>query len=1099
MSDMRGLSDRLAALSPEQRVLFAARLRSSGVGRLEADTIPRRIPGSSAPLSFAQQRLWFLQRLEPGSAAYNIPSAARLKGTLHPEALRWALQTIMDRHESLRTTFREEGGVPIQVVAEGSTLPLPVTDLSRSAEPEAEIRRLAGKESRTPFDLEQGPLIRAQLIRLNPQDHVLLLTVHHSVSDGWSMGVLMKELAVLYRAGIAGKPSPLPDLPLQYADYASWQRSPQQTDKLGRQLAYWRERLAGGPPRLELPTHRRRSRSPSPRAVRATLSLPKGLTDELKALSRGESATLFMTLLAGFKVLLARYSGQEDIVVGTPISGRSHVELEGLIGCFLNTLVLRTDVSGDPSFREVVARIREIALGAYANQELPFERLVEQLQPTRDLAHNPLFQVLFQAGNTPGGGLKLDGLDVSRVPAGGTGSKFDLSFRVRERAGGLSCICAGNADLFDRELLGVMLDQYRSLLEQAIASPDQPISTYSLVTDCTERVLPNPRVVLAEPAFPLVADLVNRVAMGAPSLTAIEQGGQSWSYGELVASADALSHRLQASGLDPGAVVAVAGRPTFGLVSAMLAILQSGRTMLPIATDLPEHRKRLMLQEAGAKLLLRLGAGESDWYQGLPLQDLQICEHTGQAEDPVQPERPSSSVHAPPGPDDPAYVFFTSGTTGTPKAVLGLHKGLSHFVTWQACSFELGPDDRAAQLAGLSFDVVLRDIFTPLTTGATLCLPPAELPSEAVVPWLAEAGITVVHVVPSLAQTWLAQAPPRLSLPSLRWIFSAGEPLTDALVLDWRRVAPHCRVVNLYGPTETTMVKCFYRVPDEVESGIQPVGESLPESQALILTAAGQLGGVNEIGEIVLRTPFRTRGYINAPEAQERQFITNPFTGDPRDVLYRTGDLGRYRPDGSLTVLSRLDQQVKIRGVRIEPEEVTSVLSRHAAVSSCAVIARPDHQGETALVAYVVPTHTGPAAAELRVFLAERLPAALVPSTFVFLDALPLTPNGKLDLRALPAPGEGAGTRSTFVAPRTPVESLLAQIWSEVLGVPRVGVDDDFFALGGHSLRATQVIARARGALGIDLPLRSLFETPTVAGLSLIVTRHLMESSGARR
>src|SRR5215213_4886032 len=501
MSDMRGLSDRLAALSPEQRALLAARLQSSGVGRLEADTIPRRIPGSLAPLSFAQQRLWFLQCLDPDSAAYNIPSAARLKGTLHPEALRWALQTIMDRHESLRTTFREEGGVPVQVVTEDSTLPLPVTDLSRSPEPEAETRRLAGNESRTPFDLEQGALIRAQLIR------------------------------------------------------------------------------------LELPTRRRRSTSSSPRAVRATLSLPKGLTDELKALSRGESATLFMTLLAGFKVLLARYSGQEDIVVGTPISGRSHVELEGLIGCFLNTLVLRTDLSGDPSFREVVARIREIALGAYANQELPFERLVEDLQPTRDLAHNPLFQVLFQAGNTPGGGLKLEGLDVSRVPAGGTGSKFDLSFRVRERAGGLSCICAGNADLFDRELLGVMLDQYRSVLGQAVASPDQPISTYSLVTDCTDRVLPNPRVVLAEPAFPLVADLVNRVAMGAPSLAAIEQGGQSWSYGELVASADTLSHTLQASGLDPGAVVALAGRPTFGLVSAMLAILQSGRTMLPIGTD----------------------------------------------------------------------------------------------------------------------------------------------------------------------------------------------------------------------------------------------------------------------------------------------------------------------------------------------------------------------------------------------------------------------------------------------------------------------------------------------------------------------------------
>src|SRR5829696_830252 len=384
---MTGLPDRLSALSPEQRALFTARLRSSGVGRLERETIPRRVPGSPAPLSFAQQRLWFLQRLEPSSAAYNIPSGTRLKGTLHPEALRWALQTIVDRHESLRTTFREVGEGPVQVVTEDFTLPLLLTDLSRFPEPETQARRLAEKEATTPFDLEQGPLIRAQLIRLDPQDHVLLLTVHHSVSDGWSTGVLMKELAVLYRSGIAGEPSPLPVLPLQYADYAVWQRSPQQTEKLARQLAYWMGRLAGAPPRLELPMRRRR-RGPVGGAVRATLSLPKALTADLKALSLSENATLFMTLLAGFKVLLARYSGQEDILVGTPISGRTHLELEGLIGCFLNTLVLRTDLSGDPSFREVVSRVREIALGAYTNQELPFERLVEELQPTRDLAHN---------------------------------------------------------------------------------------------------------------------------------------------------------------------------------------------------------------------------------------------------------------------------------------------------------------------------------------------------------------------------------------------------------------------------------------------------------------------------------------------------------------------------------------------------------------------------------------------------------------------------------------------------------------------------------------------------------------------------------------
>ncbi|HEX6434429.1 MAG TPA: condensation domain-containing protein, partial [Gemmatimonadales bacterium] len=617
---MRELANRLASLSPEQRALLTARLQSSGLGRLEAETIPPRSPTSSAPLSFAQQRLWFLQRLEPASAAYNIPFAARLKGSLDNAALRWALQTIVHRHESLRTRFGEQNEGPVQIIAERSDVPLPETDLSGVPEPERQLRRLAAAEARTAFDLEQGPLIRAQLIRMGPQEHVLLLTLHHSVSDGWSMGVLMKELAVLYRAALGEEPAPLPDLPLQYADYAAWQRSPQQTEKLGRQLAYWKQRLAGIPPRLELPTSRQGSGSLSGQATRAMLLLPRDLVNDLRDLSRREHATLFMTLLAGFKILLARYSGQEDIVVGTPISGRSHLELERLIGCFLNTLVLRTDLSGDPSFQDVVSRVRETAVGAYAHQDLPFEQLVEELQPARDLGHNPLFQVLFQAGNTPGGALRLDGLEVTRMKSGGIGSKFDLSFRIRERAGGLSCICAGNADLFDAGLLECLLDQYCWLLKQAVAAPDQPISGYSLVTDRTRGVLPDPRLVLAEPTFPLVVDVINRVALESPSRPAIKRAGRSWSYGELAASAEALSHCLQADYLEKGAVVAVTGHSTFGLVSAMLAVLSSGGILVPVATDLPDHRKRLMLQEAGARLLLRVGGAEGSWCQDLPLK-----------------------------------------------------------------------------------------------------------------------------------------------------------------------------------------------------------------------------------------------------------------------------------------------------------------------------------------------------------------------------------------------------------------------------------------------------------------------------------------------
>jgi amino acid adenylation domain-containing protein len=604
--------------------------------------------------------------------------------------------------------------------------------------------------------------------------------------------------------------------------------------------------------------------------------------------------------------------------------------------------------------------------------------------------------------------------------------------------------------------------------------------------------------VLSEPTYPLAIQAFRDAAATSPSCTAVEQDGRSWTYRELATSVDALARSLDATGLPKGGVVGVSGPSSFGLVTAMLAVLSRGGVMLPIAPDLPEHRKFLMFREAGATLLLQVGRVETVWARDLPAEAvLQISPDTGQGMA-LPSGRPATwATPAVPGVNDPAYIFFTSGTTGTPKGVLGLHKGLGHFLAWQAQTFAVGVGDRCAQLTNISFDVVLRDILLPLCSGATLCLPPAELPVDRVLDWLRAEAITVVHVVPSLAQAWLAEAPSDLSLPCLRWVFSAGEPLTEALVRRWRCVATSgCRIVNLYGPTETTMVKCFYRVPDDVPPGVQPVGQPLPETQALVLATGNRLCGVNELGEIVLRTPFRTRGYINASEAHERHFFVNPFGHDPDDVLYRTGDLGRYRPDGHLAIVGRVDQQVKIRGVRIEPEEVTAVLSGHPGVQACAVIARGDQTGEAALIAYVV-IRNQVNAAELRAFLAERLPLPLVPSRFVFLDRLPLTPNGKLDRQSLPTPEEELrALEQAYVPPRTPVERLLAEMWAEVLGVPRVGIHDDFFGLGGHSLRATQVIARARAAFRVELPLRSVFETPTVSGLALTVTQRLLEESG---
>jgi amino acid adenylation domain-containing protein len=893
----------------------------------------------------------------------------------------------------------------------------------------------------------------------------------------------------------------LRELPIQYPDYAAWQREQFRRDRLAAHLGYWQQRLAGAPAVLELPTDRPRPAKSTGRSAKATLMVSARLARDLEALSRGEGVTLFMTLLAAFKILLARYSGESDIVVGTPVAGRSHVELEGLIGCFLNTLVLRTDLGGEPTFKQLLARVRETAVGAYAHQELPFEQLVEELQPARSLGHNPLFQVMFQAGNTPGGAFELEGLEVSRARSGGgAGPKFDLSLRVRERPGGLACICAGNADLFGVETLTHLLEQFRTLLEQAVGRPDHSIQSFSLATDRARTLLPDPRAVMVEPSYPSLLDTLRQVAVAGGSRTAIEQAGRRWTYGELMMRVDALADRLEAGGLASGEVVAVTGRSSPGLVAAMLAVLSRGAVLLPIAPDLPEQRKRLMLHESDARMVLHLGPAEYPWNSDLPPgRVLQICDDTGEPDGAAAIGGGLGRSSVRPKPDDPAYIFFTSGTTGMPKGVLGVHKGISHFLAWQSRTFGIGPADRCAQLTNISFDVMLRDILMPLWSGATLCLPPAGLPPDQVVAWLAHERVTVVHAVPSLAKAWLAEASADASLPALRWVFSAGEPLTHALVRQWRGVASReCGIVNLYGPTEVTMVKCWYRVPDNVLPGVQPVGEPLPECQALVLTAANRLCGVNELGEIVLRTPFRTRGYINAPEAQHRAFVANPFRDDSDDVLYRTGDLGRLRPDGSLMVLARMDQQVKIRGVRIEPEEVTAVLALHERVSACAVVARAIEGGEPSLVAYVVPANGVITAAELRGFLAERLPAALVPSAFVLLDRLPLTANGKLDRPALPAPepADGAAARP-YLAPRTPIESLLAEIWADVLGIPRVGVDDDFFELGGHSLRATRIIARARTAFGTELPLRSFFDSPTVAGLSLAVARRLMAETGS--
>jgi amino acid adenylation domain-containing protein len=805
-----------------------------------------------------------------------------------------------------------------------------------------------------------------------------------------------------------------------------------------------------------------------------------------------------MTLLAAFTTLLGRYSGQDDVVVGSPIAGRTHPEMEGLIGFFANTLVLRTNLSGNPSFRALLRRMRETALAAYAHQDLPFEKLVEELQPERSLRRNPHTEVMFNFHSMPEPVLELSGMRVTIQELAEVPAQCAMTLHAKEHAGELGLELVYQRALFSGERMRGLLQQFRHLLEQLTAVPEAPIRSYSLVTPESRHVLPDPTALLPEPRQELVTNRFAHWARRLPRHPAVTQGQQTWSYRQLSEAAEALARALVARGLERGEVVALSGPRSFGLIAGMMGILQGGGVLLPIDPTFPTPRKQLMVREAAAKKFVevRTRAPTASWFEdSAGVVRLGVEADTAQRAD-WKNEPQARAVELPEvSTEDPAYIFFTSGTTGVPKGILGCHKGLSHFLHWQRETFAVGPRDRSAQLTSPSFDVVLRDVFLPLTSGSTLCLPedvdgvgPADL-----VRWLERERISILHTVPALAQFWLDNAPPEVSLPELRLVFFAGEPLTDTLVRRWQTAfAGGAEIINLYGPTETTLAKCFYRVPAEPLPGVQAVGEPLPETQALVVAENSQLCGVGELGEIVLRTPFRSLGYVNVPEPNG--FVRNPFRTALADWLYRTGDLGRYRLDGTLEILGRRDDQVKIRGVRVEPCEVAATLARHPAVQTCTVIPAADQRQETQLVAYVVtatPQRVTPS--ELRAYLGDHLPSALVPSVFVFLDKLPLMPNGKVDRWALPAPKDDRPELDeSYLAPRTPVEERLAALWAEAFGVNRVGIHDNFFALGGHSLLAIRVMSRVRKSFGVELPLRAVFEAPTVAGLAVAIVEHLL-------
>ncbi|MBI4241077.1 MAG: amino acid adenylation domain-containing protein [Candidatus Rokubacteria bacterium] len=1027
------------------------------------------------PLSFAQQRLWLTDCLE-GSVAYTIPAAVRLTGRLDVPALERTLSEIVRRHEVLRTTFATVDGQPVQRIAPAEPLALPVTDLTSlaDAEREAAVRRRLAEEARRPFDLSRGPLFRPALLRCGREEHVLLLPMHHIVTDAWSIGVFVRECTALYRAFSEGRPSPLPELEIQYADFAGWQREWLRGDVLEAQLAYWAGRLAGAPPVLELPTDRPRPAVQSLRGARRSVTISSELAEALAGLARREGVTLFMLLLAAFKVLLYRYTGQEDIVVGSPVAARSRVELEGLIGFFVNMLPLRTDLSGHLSFRELLGGVREVALGAYAHQDLPVEKLIEALRPERDPSVNPLFQVVFALQNTPMPPLELPGLALSVMDVETDTTKFDLSLVVAETGRDLSATLECSTDLYDRSTIGRMLDHFRTLLAGVAAKPDQPIGTLPILTGPERhQLLVEWNDTAAGCPDRGVHHLFEEQAGRTPGALAVACGEQRLTYEELNRRANKLARHLTGLGVGPDAVVAVCMERSPDLVVGILGILKAGGAYLPIDPGYPAERLGFMLDDARVAVLLT----QERLREKLPVGSTKVIPldsgWDAMAEESEEDPGVATSL------DNLAYVIYTSGSTGRPKGVEIQHAGLLNLVTWHRRVYAVTPTDRATHLAGLGFDATVWELWPYLTAGASLHMPPEEIrvSSSRLLEWLATERITISFLPTPLLEAVLEG--PWSERMALRALLTGG----DKLHAGPKRALPF-DLANHYGPTENSVVTTY--APVAVGSQAPPIGRPIANTRVYVLDRNLQPVPVGVPGELHVGGIGLARGYRNRPELTREKFIPDPFGDRPGSRLYKTGDLVRYRPDGNLEFLGRIDSQVKIRGFRVELGEIEAVLGQHPSVRDSAVVPWDHAPGGMRLVAYfTVDGGEPPASANLRAFLKRKLPDYMVPSTFVRLDALPLTRNGKVDRRALPPPDEVTPPpERAFAAPRDALELVLAKTWEKVLDVQPIGIRESFFDLGGHSLLAVRLFAEIEKALGKSIPLAALFQASTIEGLA---------------
>jgi amino acid adenylation domain-containing protein len=1074
---------------------FAAAVSSAAGGVLpDVTPVPRE---GDLPLSFAQTRLWFIDRMGGAGGAYNIPLRLRLAGTLDREALGRALERIVQRHEVLRTTFAQVGGEPVQRIhpMEESGFRIVDHDLAGGSDARARLRALLEDEAGAPFDLERGPVVRARLARLAEDDHVLMVTLHHVAADGWSVGVLVDELSALYRAFAAGRPDPLPPLPVQYADYAAWQRRWLEGEALRRQEEYWQGTLAGAPERLELPTDRARPVEQDFTGAAVDFALDAELTAELTALARRHGATLFTTLLAGWAAVLGRLSGQREVVVGTPAANRGRREIEGLIGFFVNTLALRVDLSGSPSVAELLGRVKERALAAQAHQDLPFERVVELVQPARSLAHTPLFQAMVAWQNTPDGSLELPGLTLGRVEeAPHAVAKYDLTLTLREAGGRVVGGVLYATALFDRETVERWVGYLRRVLrEMAVADrPERRLSELPMMTEAERKTLLETWSGRGE-AFPVAGSLHGRFearAAARPDAVAVSFEGRSLTYAQLNARANRLAHYLVRLGVGPEVRVGVCLERSLEMVVSLLAVLKAGGAYVPLDPGYPAERLAYMLDDSAVPLVLVQEAlrGSVPAREGVEVLAVDaLAERL--ASEPA--ENPAGGA----GPDSLAYVIYTSGSTGRPKGVMNAHRGVVNRLVWMQAHFGIGADDVVLQKTPFSFDVSVWEFFWPLQQGARLVMarPDGHRDPAYLRDVVEREGVTTLHFVPSMLQPFV-EAVKAGRCASLRHVVCSGEALPPALVRRFHdRFAGPVVLTNLYGPTEAAVDVSCWTCPRDGAAGVVPIGRPVWNTALYVLDAGLQPVPVGVPGELYIGGVQVARGYLGRAGLTAERFVPDPFSAEGGARLYRTGDRARWRADGAIEYLGRLDDQVKVRGFRIEPGEIESALLAQPGVSAAAVIVRGEGD-EAALVAYVVPAEGAALPPALREALKSRLPDYMVPAAFVPLERIPLTPNGKLDRGALPEPDAAGGEAADgYVAPRTPVEEVLAGIWAEVLRRPRIGATDDFFELGGHSLLVMRLIAHVEDAFGVELPIRAVFAAPTLEAMAAGIEQRVLE------